>query len=87
MMTIDTVAFEEMVPRSGFHIFSPILDSHDVRLDVPKGLDRLAASDDGGYWWCSKCGAVTLEHAEQCEKKNCPVREDLGIEDDDEDGE
>lgn len=38
--------------------FSQYLDTHDRRLDVPKGYDHLASSYDGGYRWCDKCGAI-----------------------------
>jgi len=61
------------------NIFSSILDTHDVRLDVPKGHDYIAAMDDGGYAWCEKCGAVTWDDAMNCAKKNCPMREEFEI--------
>lgn len=55
-------------------LFSHVLDEHDVRLEVPKGQDSLYASDDGGYEWCEKCGAVLWEDAAWCKKRKCPVR-------------
>lgn len=66
------------------NIFSGILDTHDVRLDVPKGHDYLAAMDDGGYEWCEKCGAVTLDDAMGCDKKHCPIREEFEVGNDEE---
>jgi hypothetical protein len=55
-------------------LFSNYLDEGDLRLDVPLGCDSLKSSDDGGYYWCEKCGAVTPEHAERCRKRKCPVK-------------
>jgi hypothetical protein len=60
------------------NIFSSILDNHDVRLDVPKGHDYLASMDDGGYYWCEKCGAVTEEDADNCTKRKCPIKAEWG---------
>jgi len=67
------------------NLFSPYLDKHDRRLDVPKGEDYLASSYDGGYEWCSKCGAVTYEHMQACRRKKCPAKEDCGYEEEEED--
>ncbi|MFH0995783.1 MAG: hypothetical protein V1844_09845 [Pseudomonadota bacterium] len=77
----DGVTFNEkpLTPRQAaqvINLFSPFLDESDLRLDVPKGHDYLASSCDGGYVWCEKCGAVTSEHAEMCQKRKCPVRID-----------
>lgn len=55
-------------------LFEEYLDSHDMRLDVPKGRDYLASSYDGGYEWCEKCGAVTPDDGENCSKRKCPIR-------------
>ena len=56
-------------------LFSQILDEHDIRLEVPKGCDSLYSSDDGGYEWCEKCGAVLPDDAAWCKKRKCPLRE------------
>lgn len=63
------------------NIFSFILDAHDVRLSVPKGHDYLASFDDGGYEWCTQCGAVTFGHVDRCREEGCPARADLELED------
>lgn len=79
---------ESLTPEQAdgvINLFAGILDDHDVRLAVPKGYDHLASFDDGGYEWCSKCGAVTYSHVENCSEENCPAREELGITDDEED--
>lgn len=57
-------------------LFSHILDEHDIRLEVPKGCDSLYSSDDGGYEWCEKCGAVLWEDAQYCRKRKCPLKEE-----------
>ena len=61
-------------------LFGQWLDAHDCRPDVPKGHDRLACSDDGGYLWCEKCGAVTEEDAVTCSKRKCPIKAEWGEE-------
>lgn len=53
-------------------LFSEFLDHDDRRLDVPKGHDYLASSYNGGYDWCEKCGAITFEDSQRCERKKCP---------------
>lgn len=50
------------------------LDPFDLRLDVPKGCDYLASSYDGGYDWCSRCGAVEPDYVNNCRKRGCPVQ-------------
>ena len=55
-------------------LFEEFLDPGDIRLDVPLGMDYLASSADGGYYWCEKCGAVTEEHAAACRKRKCPIQ-------------
>lgn len=57
-------------------LFSHILDEHDVRLDVPKGCDSLYASDDGGYEWCEKCGAILPDDVYWCKENTCPLAEE-----------
>lgn len=63
-------------------LFAHYLDGSDCRLEVPEGRDRLAASDDGGYEWCSTCGAIDPDDVPHklryCRKKKCPLREELG---------
>ena len=39
-------------------LMSQFLDTHDIRLDVPRGWDSLANRYDGEYDWCEHCGAV-----------------------------
>ncbi len=56
-------------------LFSEFLDTEDRQLDVPKGCDYLASSYDGGYRWCEKCGAVTEEHYNNCNKRGCPLND------------
>jgi len=57
-------------------LFSAFLDGHDLRLDVPKDHDRLESSDDGGYVWCDKCGAVDPDDLYDCDDPECPLREE-----------
>jgi hypothetical protein len=81
----DGVSFDEkpLSPRQAaqvINIFSPFLDDHDCRLDVPKDRDYLASSYDGGYDWCEKCGAVTPEDGDRCCKRKCPIRAERGAE-------
>lgn len=59
-------------------LFGQWLDTHDCRPDVPKGYDHLACSDDGGYYWCEKCGAVIEGDAANCRKRKCPIKEEWG---------
>jgi len=61
------------------NLFASVIDAYDVRLAVPKGYDHLASFDDGGYEWCSKCGAVTFNHVDRCREEGCPARADLGL--------
>ncbi len=53
------------------------LDTHDIRLSVPKGRDELYRSDS--YAWSAVCGAIheqdVLDHYRTCRKKGC--RKDL----------
>jgi len=60
-------------------LFSEFLDSHDIRLAVPVGHDRLASSYDGEYDWSSTCGAIDSDefehHGSTCRKKDCDVRQ------------
>ena len=58
------------------NVFSTYLDGHDLRLDVPNGHDRLASSSDGGYDWCTRCGAMDPDEAGDCRKKACPLLAD-----------
>lgn len=75
------VSFNEkaLTPRQAaavVNLFGTYLDSHDCRLDVPKGRDYLASPWNGGYDWCEKCGAVCPDDANQCSKRKCPIREE-----------
>ncbi|HEA67728.1 MAG TPA: hypothetical protein ENI07_13020 [Desulfobacterales bacterium] len=76
----DGITFDEIPPLTPEQagqvivLFSEYLDTADIRLEVPRGHNRLASSDDGGYLWCEKCGAVTYEDAEDCDTDGCPLR-------------
>jgi hypothetical protein len=64
-------------------LFSDILDTHDCRAAVPVGHDHVAFSDDGGYSWCEKCGAIDADEVDHridhCRKRGgCPLRRDYG---------
>jgi len=81
----EAVTFDSkpLTPRQAadvMNIFSQYLDKWDLRLDVPKGHDYLASSNDGGYYWCEKCGAVTEEDAANCTKRKCPIKAEWGEE-------
>ena len=76
-ISFDAEALSPEQCAAVMNLFSQYLDDHDTRLDVPRGHDYLAASDDGGYEWCEKCGAVTYEDAMECGKKDCPLREEI----------
>lgn len=60
-------------------LFGQYLDVHDLRLDVPRGLDGegydyLASSYDGGYVWCENCGPMHPDVWEGCSKgRDCPL--------------
>lgn len=55
-------------------LFSELLDTQDLRLEVPKGCDHLASSYWGEYDWCERCGAVLPEDSANCRKRKCPVQ-------------
>lgn len=81
----DVIIFDSRALTPGqaadvINIFGNFLDRWDMRLDVPKGHDYLASSNDGGYYWCEKCGAVTEEDAANCRKRKCPVLAEWGEE-------
>lgn len=59
---------------AAIHVFAKYIDDHDTRLEVPNGHDYLAASDDGGYDWCVKCGPAHPDDVPHCRKKACPAR-------------
>jgi hypothetical protein len=82
--TTEGISFDEkaLTPKQAaavIRLFEPYLDSHDLRLDVPKGCDYLASSSDGGYVYCDKCGPVTEDHLRECKKRGCPVREEYAM--------
>ncbi len=78
-IVFDSKALTPQQASDVINLFTPYLDHHDIRLDVAKDTDQLASMADGEYEWCEKCGAVTYNHAENCRKRKCPVREELGI--------
>jgi hypothetical protein len=67
-----------LTPRQAAEViilFSEYLDEGDIRLDVPAGHDELAASSDGGYEWCEKCGkAIDPDDIDGCHRKQCPLK-------------
>lgn len=75
-MTLDAKPLTPRQCSAVINLFDQYLDAHDMRLDVPKGHDYLASSYDGGYDWCTKCGAVTPEDGDSCNKRKCPLREE-----------
>lgn len=75
-ISFDQKALTEKQAAQVINLFSEFLDTDDRRLDVPKGQDYLASSYDGGYEWCEKCGAITLEDAMRCNKRKCPVQKE-----------
>ncbi len=77
-ITFDSRPLGTRQAANVINLLSDFLDPADIRLDVPLGHDYLAASSDGGYEWCERCGAVTPEYAEACEKKGCPVKAEWG---------
>jgi ribosomal protein L40E len=62
-------------------LFEGYLDPQDLRLEVPKGCDRLASSYWGEYDWCERCGAVLPDYSENCRKRGCPVQSEWCEED------
>lgn len=76
-ISFDAKALSPKQCSAVMNLFSQYLDTHDVRLDVPRGHDYLASSDDGEYIWCEKCGAVTYDDAMDCKKRGCELREEL----------
>lgn len=55
------------------NLFAQWLDKGDCRVAVPVGCDHIATSDDGGYDWCSTCGAVDeSDFHDKC--ASCPVK-------------
>lgn len=75
-ISFDTKKLTEKQAANVVRLFSEFLDHDDRRLDVPKGHDYLASSDDGGYDWCEKCGAITWDDAQRCGRKKCPLIEE-----------
>jgi hypothetical protein len=64
------------------NLFSQYLDLEDIRLDVPIGYDYLTTEDEE-HIWCDKCeGLVTNQHAYNCKKRKCSLREEGIIETD-----
>lgn len=76
--SFDVKALTPEQAAAVIRIFDQYLDSHDMRLDVPKGYDYLASSYDGGYLWCEKCGAVAPDDGYSCRKRKCPIRAEYG---------
>lgn len=76
----EGVSFDEkpLTPRQAAQVINlfSFIDPGDARLDVPRGHDYLASSEDGGYVWCerAKCGAMAHDDADACRKRGCPIR-------------
>ena len=77
-VTFDEDPLNERQAAAVIILFADFLDAEDLRLDVPLGHDYLASSSDGGYEWCDKCGAILHDDFLNCEKKECPLAEDMG---------
>ncbi|MGU3387022.1 hypothetical protein ACLBYG_21100 [Methylobacterium sp. D53M] len=75
-VTFDERALTPKQAGAVIRLFSLYLDTSDIRLEVPKGSDKLASSDDGEYDWCSRCGAVWPDDADACSRRKCPIREE-----------
>jgi len=78
---MEGISFDEkpLTPKQAgavIRLFETYLDAHDQRLDVPKGCDHLATSQDEGYEYCDKCGLVTREHFRDCKRRGCPVKKE-----------
>ena len=73
-VTFDAAPLTVAQTAAVIALFSAWLDPADLRLEVPRGEDRLW--DQAEYEWCDRCGAVTPRSAERCRKRSCPVRED-----------
>jgi len=77
-VSFDTKALTVRQAAEVIILFSEYLDSGDIRLDVPAGYDELAASSDGGYEWCDRCGkAIHPDDIARCHRRKCPLKEDF----------
>lgn len=76
-VTFDAKALTPKQAAAVIRIFDQFLDPADLRLEVPNGHDFLAASSDGGYEWCEKCGPMIREDVPDCAKRRCPLRAEL----------
>lgn len=59
-------------------LFAEFLDTHDIRLAVPRGYDFLARSDTGEYDWCEKHGEAiyvddSCSEVATCDVSDCPL--------------
>jgi hypothetical protein len=76
-VSFDVKALTPKQAAQVINLFSTYLDSHDLRLDVPKDRDYLASSYDGGYTWCDKCFAAIAEDGRgECRRRKCPLRDE-----------
>lgn len=61
-------------------LIEPYVGVGDPRLEVPKGHDHLATSDD--YVWCSTCGRGAYpDDARRCRRRGCEARKTVREED------
>lgn len=83
----EGVTFDEkpLTPRQAAQVINmfSFLDPGDARLDVPRGCDYLASSEDGGYDWCERsgCGAMHPDDWPHCLKRGCPIRAEFDRDD------
>lgn len=73
-VSFDAKALTPAQAGAVVHLFETFLDPEEARLECPKGRDYLANSDE--YEWCSRCGAMDRDDADNCRKRKCPVKQD-----------
>lgn len=78
-VTFDETPLTERQAAAVINLFSTYLDTHDMRLDVPRDCDHLASSYDGGYDWCDECGCAVSTDDQGCGKTKCPVRPEYNL--------
>ena len=74
-VTFDAKALTPKQAAAVIRMLEPYLDAHDMRLEVPRGYDYLASSDDGGYDWCITHGAVHPADGTCCRNPKCDNRQ------------
>lgn len=56
-MVFDTAKLSIKQAAAVIRLFEQYLETDDLRLDVPRGMDKLCSSYDGEYQWCDECCA------------------------------